>query len=119
MNRVLIIDDNEAIHTDFRKILSPEQAPSSTLTGAKAALFGSAAKPQSPHASFDVVSALQGQAGLAMVQEALAAGRPFSVAFVDMRMPPGWDGLETIENLWKVDPDLQVVICSAYSDHSW
>jgi signal transduction histidine kinase len=41
------------------------------------------------------------------------------MAFVDMRMPPGWDGLETIENLWYVDPDLEVVICTAYSDHPW
>ncbi|QDT10083.1 ATP-binding protein [Stieleria marina] len=41
------------------------------------------------------------------------------MAFVDMRMPPGWDGLKTIAELWKVDPELQVVICSAYSDQSW
>jgi len=119
MSRVLIIDDNEAIHADFMKILIAEDAPSTTLAGAKAALFGAPEKPQSPRAGFDVVSALQGQAGLALVQEALANGRPFAVAFVDMRMPPGWDGLETIENLWRADPDLQVVICSAYSDHSW
>ena len=54
-----------------------------------------------------------------MVEKALAEGRPYMVAFVDMRMPPGWDGLETIRNLWKVDPHMQVVICSAYSDRSW
>ena len=41
------------------------------------------------------------------------------MAFVDMRMPPGWDGVETIEHLWEVDPDLQVVICTAFSDHDW
>jgi DNA-binding NarL/FixJ family response regulator len=41
------------------------------------------------------------------------------MAFVDMRMPPGWDGLETIERLWAVDPDVQVVICSAHSDRNW
>jgi two-component system sensor histidine kinase/response regulator len=41
------------------------------------------------------------------------------MAFVDMRMPPGWDGLETIEHLWYVDPDIQIVICTAYSDHPW
>jgi two-component system NtrC family sensor kinase len=49
----------------------------------------------------------------------VSAARPFALAFVDMRMPPGWDGLETIERLWQVDPHLQIVICSAYSDHSW
>ena len=41
------------------------------------------------------------------------------MAFVDMRMPPGWDGLETIGRLWDVDPDLQVAICSAHSDYDW
>jgi signal transduction histidine kinase len=41
------------------------------------------------------------------------------MAFVDMRMPPGWDGLETIENVRYIDPDLEIVICTAYSDHPW
>ena len=41
------------------------------------------------------------------------------MAFVDMRMPPGWDGMETIERLWQADPRLQIVICTAYSDHAW
>ena len=50
-----------------------------------------------------------------------AAGeaRHYALAFVDMRMPPGWDGLETIERLWAVDPHVQVVICSAHSDYDW
>ena len=50
---------------------------------------------------------------------ALGAGRPYALAFVDVRMPPGWDGVETIERIWQVDPDLQIVICTAYSDYSW
>src|SRR5258705_13815099 len=36
-----------------------------------------------------------------------------------MRMPPGWDGLETIQRLWELDPHIQVVICSAHSDYDW
>ena len=54
-----------------------------------------------------------------MVEEAMRSGQPFSMAFVDVRMPPGWNGIETIQHLWKVDPDLKVVICTAYSDYSW
>ena len=54
-----------------------------------------------------------------MVQQALAEGRPYSMAFVDMRMPPGWDGLKTIEHLWAADADVQVVICSAHTDYDW
>ena len=54
-----------------------------------------------------------------MVQNALQAGIPYALAFVDVRMPPGWDGVETIAHLWRVHPNLQVVVCTAYSDYSW
>ena len=54
-----------------------------------------------------------------MAHQALADGRPYSLAFVDMRMPPGWDGLKTIERLWATDPNVQVVICSAHTDYDW
>lgn len=119
--RVLIIDDNEAIHADFTKILftGMQKAPASAkLAGAKAALFGAAAPVEKVRTSFEVDSAMQGEEGLAKVQAAVLAGTPYALAFVDMRMPPGWDGLQTIQRLWEADPDLQVVICSAYSDHS-
>jgi diguanylate cyclase (GGDEF)-like protein len=117
-HRILTIDDNEAIHADFRKILVRRPAPN-RLAGAKAALFGVSSPAPETMGQFEVDSALQGQEGLAKLQSAAAEGRPYSVAFVDMRMPPGWDGLETIQRLWASDPDVQVVICSAYSDHSW
>ena len=63
--------------------------------------------------------AQQGSQGVTLAQQALASGHPFALAFIDMRMPPGWDGLETIEHLWKADPDVQVVVCSAHSDYDW
>jgi len=68
---------------------------------------------------FPVDSAYQGQEGLEMVKKAQAEGRPYAMAFVDVRMPPGWDGVETTIQLWKSAPDLQIVICTAYSDYSW
>jgi signal transduction histidine kinase/PleD family two-component response regulator len=68
---------------------------------------------------FTVESAYQGSDGVEMARRARAAGRPYAMAFVDMRMPPGWDGLETTLKLWEVAPDLQVVICTAYSDYAW
>ncbi len=115
--RILTIDDNEAIHQDFRKILAPAEA-SPKLASVKAQLFGDApAKAAKLH--FEIDSALQGEEGLKRLTEAMAAGRNYSVAFVDMRMPPGWDGLHTIQRLWEADPELQVVICSAFSDYSW
>src|SRR5208283_2874102 len=69
--------------------------------------------------TFELDSAYQGQEGLAKVTKALAEDRPYAMAFVDVRMPPGWDGVETIERLWEVDPRLQIVVCTAYSDYSW
>ncbi len=54
-----------------------------------------------------------------MVQKALAENDPYALAFVDIRMPPGWDGVETLERLWECSPDIQAVICTAYSDYSW
>ncbi|HVY71354.1 MAG TPA: response regulator, partial [Verrucomicrobiae bacterium] len=57
--------------------------------------------------------------GYEMVRQAAAQDRPYAMAFIDVRMPPGWDGVETIEQIWKTNPDLQVVVCTAYSDYSW
>jgi two-component system, NtrC family, sensor kinase len=120
-SRVLIVDDNRAIHEDFRKILVKKQAPaSSEFEAANAVLFGE--EPQDASVAmtpFELDSAFQGQEGLAMVQKAVAEGRPYAMAFMDVRMPPGWDGVETTAKVWEVDPDLQVVICTAYSDCSW
>jgi diguanylate cyclase len=114
-HRVLIIDDNPAIHADYRKILAARSNPK--VSRAEAALFGDSAAAGGP--TFDVDSAMQGQDGVEAVRRALAAGRPYAVAFVDMRMPPGWDGLETIERLWQVDANVQIVVCSAYADYDW
>ncbi|HZW11172.1 MAG TPA: EAL domain-containing protein [Phycisphaerales bacterium] len=114
--RVLIVDDNREIHADFRKILVP-RAASDALDSLEATILGGAA-PARPTESYEIESAYQGREAAEKVAGALASGRPFALAFIDMRMPPGWDGLETIERVWAIDPDLQVVICSAYSEHS-
>jgi diguanylate cyclase (GGDEF)-like protein len=118
--RILTIDDNEAIHDDFRKILT-QKSGASRLKSTKALLFGALDAPANatPRFSFEVDRAMQGDEGLFKVAKALEQGRPYSVAFVDMRMPPGWDGLQTVQRLWEIDSDLQVVICSAFSDYSW
>ncbi|UFS69887.1 ATP-binding protein [Geomonas sp. RF6] len=114
--RILLIDDTPAIHEDFRKILLPPEAVSD-LEEMEAALFG--VELQSSPVRFTLDSAYQGAEGVAKVREALEAGSPYALAFVDMRMPPGWDGMETVERLWQIDPKVQVVICTAYSDYSW
>ena len=116
--RILLCDDSPAIHEDIRKILGARGGLSDDLDRMEADLFD-----QEPAAEtrdeYQIDSAYQGPEALALVRDAHAEGRPYSLAFVDVRMPPGWDGIETINQLWRVDPDLQVVICTAYSDHSW
>jgi diguanylate cyclase len=117
--RILVIDDSPAIHVDFRKVLGAAQADPSAVSNIEAALFGDAPVMAPARASWEVTCALQGQEGAEVARAALLEGRPYSVAFVDMRMPPGWDGLKTVEELWKLDSNIQVVICSAYSDYDW
>ena len=117
-NRILVVDDNASIHDDFRKILAPPSAREETLNAAEAALFGHA-PAKTAHRHFEIDSAFQGEEALEKVRAANAAGRPYALAFVDVRMPPGWDGVETITRLWEAAPDLQIVICTAYSDYSW
>lgn len=116
--RVLIVDDNPAIHEDFRKILRGSADDHSGLLAAERMLLGEAT-PAAARPAFELDTALQGQEGVARVKQALAEQRPYAMAFIDMRMPPGWDGLETIQRLWEIDPHVQVVICSAHSDYDW
>ena len=114
--RILIIDDTPSIHHDFRKILDPDAEGEQDLAGTEEALFGTLPPDR---LTFELDSAYQGQEALELVKRARSEGRPYALAFTDMRMPPGWDGLETIEQLWKADPHLQIALCTAYSDYSW
>jgi PAS domain S-box-containing protein len=116
-NRILLVDDNPAIHEDFRKILIGPSAKVAALAAVESILFD--APTAATSAEFALDSAFQGREALDKVTAALQAGRPYALAFVDVRMPPGWDGIETIARLWEVDPALQVVVCTAYSDYSW
>ncbi len=117
-HRLLVIDDNQAIHADFRKILCQSKSASNHLAEAESALFGNE-ETESSLPEFQIDSAFQGQEGLELIEKSLQEGRPYAMAFVDVRMPPGWDGVETTAKIWEKYPELQVVICTAYSDYSW
>jgi len=114
-HRILIIDDNRGIHEDFQKILCPG---GETIHAVEAEFFGHPA-PVQLHPDFELHSAYQGSEGLEAARKAQDEGRPFAMAFLDVRMPPGMDGIQTAEMLWKICPDLQIVVCTAYSDYSW
>ncbi len=114
--RILVVDDTPAIHQDFRKILSPSAGSDDSLDDTESLLFGT---PQINRLQFQIDSAYQGEEALELVKRAQAEGQPYALVFADMRMPPGWDGLQTIERLWEADPRLQIALCTAFSDYSW
>ncbi len=119
-NRILVIDDNPAIHQRLSQ--SPQSGRLRFCKGnstRKKRLFSARRTAIHATSTFQVDSAFQGQEGLEKVRAAVAAGAPYAVAFVDVRMPPGWDGVETITRIWAEFRDLQIVICTAYSDYSW
>jgi len=116
--RVLVVDDNPAIHEDFRHILCAEDKFADELAASNAVLFGEA-PPTSEKVRFDVDFSSQGAEAIARVQRSRETGQPYSLAFVDVQMPPGLDGIETTARLWEADPELEVVICTAHSDYSW
>lgn len=132
--RILLVDDNPSIHEDFKKILTGAGGGGSSeaateLDALSDDFFGDDVVDVSdsaddtpaskPAQAYEIQSALQGQEALELVVEANGKRKPFAMAFVDVRMPPGWDGIKTIAELWKVDPDLQVVVCTAFSDYSY
>ncbi|MBT8341590.1 MAG: response regulator [Desulfatitalea sp.] len=116
--RILIVDDNPDIHNDFETILCDPES-SEELDQMEAEIFGHTATMSGARRQYELAFATQGQEAINIVTTAVAQDQPFQLAFVDMRMPPGWDGLETIEHIWAVDPEVQIVLCTAYSDYSW
>jgi predicted signal transduction protein with EAL and GGDEF domain len=115
--RILIVDDNRSIHEDFRKILGGDEPDRGDLNALHEELFG--AVTESKNEVFELDSAYQGEEAIEKVKTACANGKPYALIFIDVRMPPGLDGIQTTVRLLGEDPEVGIVICSAYSDHSW
>ncbi|MBT3235786.1 MAG: response regulator [Bdellovibrionales bacterium] len=114
-NRILIIDDDEGICDSYRSILAPSESTTMELE----TLFGKEEESGlTQEIYFDLTVANQGQQGYQLVKEAIEQESAFCVAFIDMRMPPGWDGLETAKAIRKLDPNIYIVIVTAYADKS-
>lgn len=96
-HRILLVDDNEAIHDIFTKILCQPRVGKESIT------------------EIEIDSTQSGEEALLVLK---ASKKPYTIAIVDMRMP-GWNGLETVQKLWEVDANIQIIICTAYSDFSW
>ena len=124
--RILIADDNKDIHDDIKYILETSSVSSDEYQEAKLLkkeLFGEKDTGDQGEAVIDIKyyidDAYQGNEAVEMVRMARESGDPYSLVFMDVRMPPGIDGIETIESIWEIDPDVGVVICTAYSDYTW
>lgn len=117
--RILVIDDNKAIHQDFIKILMLANPELQALDALDERLFEEKKTSEVPIPEFHIDTASQGQEGVEYIKKALAENDPYVIAFVDVRMPPGWDGVETVKHIWALDRDIQIVICTAFSDYSW
>ncbi|MEO5668071.1 MAG: ATP-binding protein [Bdellovibrionota bacterium] len=121
--RILIVDDNKEIHSDFRKILSSRPESHVELDRLEASLFGSeekiSAEPITTSSTvFELDFADQGEEAVLKATESARSGKPFALIFMDVRMPPGIDGIETTRRIWESCPDAEIVLCTAYSDYS-
>ena len=107
--RVLVIEDAASIRQLYRAILAPElEQEESAQTREDCPVS---------RTRFDLQLASQGEEGFELARTAVEAGEPFAVAIIDMRMPPGWDGLKTGLALREIDPNLVIVIATGFSDH--
>ncbi len=125
-NRILICDDNRDIHKDIQKILAPIQQTEldNELRNFEDALFSddptfNEKTKKVPEITYRIDSAFQGKQALEMVEKAADEGEPYTLIFMDVRMPPGWDGIRTVDQIWRRLPFTEVVIVTAYSDYTW
>lgn len=119
-HRILIVDDNPQIHADFAKVFAQPTSDLSQLDAFRADVFGKEDGFDNPESlDVELAFASQGEEAIKMAIDAAQAGEPFYMAFVDVRMPPNMDGVQTVRSLWKHCPDMQCVLCTAYSDYDW
>ena len=119
-SRILIVDDTPSIHEDFRKILITSDNTGRDLDDMAVSLFGKTEQdPVYKDIKYELESAFQGEEALKMIEQAELEGDGYSLVFMDVRMPPGLDGIKTIAKIWEQYPSMEIVICTAYSDYSW
>ncbi len=121
--RVLVIDDDHDIWKAYQLVLQPkDQRDDSSISQLNALLQEEKSQddctPREEEPSFELSFADQGRKGYELVKQAVQDKQPFAVAFIDIRMPPGWDGMETAARIRKFDPHIEIVIVTAYSDRS-
>lgn len=120
--RILVVDDDPAIRQMIASLMrNASHNDTNTARLARMPIPHPLGKdePAPPPVEYVVEMASQGQSAYNMARAAILEGDPFLMAFIDLRMPPGWDGIETMIRLWELDPAIQIALCTAYSDYSW
>jgi two-component system NtrC family sensor kinase len=115
--RILIVDDNRSIHVDFHRILGGEKPVDPELDELATSLLGALAAPPSLRCRLD--SAYQGEEALAAVERANEEGRPYALVFMDIRMQPGWSGVETAARVLEADGLVHIILCTGHAGHEW
>jgi len=115
-NRVLIVDDQREIHDDFAEMLQPTYARPAADDELAAAFVGDEQAAFPPE--FELLHASNGEEACSIIRAGQESNRPIAVAYIDIRMPPGIDGIETIRRIRKSDRDVEIVIMTAYTDKS-
>ena len=114
--RVLIVDDQDEIHIDFREMLSNPNKGSASDDLAAAFLSVESRSSRDYLPSFELSHASSGDEAYQLVKAAKASNRPFAAAYVDIRMPPGMDGIETVRRIRAFEKNLEIVMMTAYTD---
>lgn len=116
--RILVVDDEPAMLDSYRRSFAPARRGDGVVLEAMAAeLFGTdAAEATETGPDFATTYLAQGLDAVAAVERALVAGEPYAAAFIDVRMPPGIDGRETARRIRAIDPNINLVIVTGYSD---
>ncbi len=114
--RILIIDDDQSIWKSYESVLNRGGNQPSAREELAALLRDDSAIETT--VSYPLSFAQQGKQGLQMVHQALQQEQPYALAFIDVRMPPGWDGVKTATQIRQADPDIEIVIVTAYADIS-
>ncbi|MFC1512990.1 PAS domain S-box protein [Thermodesulfobacteriota bacterium] len=116
--RILVIDDDKEIWRAYQDVLLPMDTDDAPGNRMARLLNPAAAEAAEEEAHFEMFFAPQGQEGFAMVEAGLGDTTPYAVAFIDIRMPPGWDGMKTAAKIRNIDPNIEIVIVTAFSDHT-
>jgi diguanylate cyclase (GGDEF)-like protein len=119
-HRILVVDDDTNVLDAYRRVFATSASMTTQADELAAELFGEDGAPSSParhESAWEVLFCRQGSEAVSLVDQARIDGAPFALAFLDMRMPPGMDGLETARRLRQLDHRLNIVIVTGYSDH--